>query len=358
MTGITIYTADYEPRQIYPSGDTGSHDERLIEQIVRIGDKPLALFVEFDAPGGRVVWSFKGKRGAPTNRTEYFIAAFATTETGIFQDFAAALTALPADSWFIPYTEDSRWNLGFDLWRLPQLSDELDSETCEQLCATLRERYVSESSSQPLVLGMTSYQSALTVLRVIQAADVQCRVAVGIADNPSRIEGLDLLLVPNAEAEFTAYSDSAKAVIDVPALDTSSTESPTTPATDDEFGGVPNPRNVIKPALILGTALLVYAAGYQTLMRGGANLLMILWGSLVGINVGLGVIGGLRLRQTRPWFGFGILGSIGLLGSGAGITAMAHALGVFQAGGFATITAGIHMSALLVVSAFMAYNYW
>jgi hypothetical protein len=364
MAGVTIYTTDYDPRQVSPADGTATRagtkavERARIEQVVRFGDEPLALLVAFDDPGGRVVWSFKGKRGSPTNRTEYFIADFATAEPGLFRAFAGELRALPSDSWHVPSTGELRWDLGFELWRLPPTPDGLDADACERLCTRLRERSESPSSTQPIVLGMTGYRSALAVLRVIQGADIQCRVGVGTGGDPSGIDGLDLLLVPGADAEFTPHSASAEEVVDRPPADAADTGTLSSPERDAEFNGTPDRQNLVKPAIILGTAALVYLAGYQTLLRGNARARLIMQGSLAGIVVGVLVVGSLRLQRSQPRLGGGLLGAIGVLGLGAGLVAMAHTVGRIAAGEFAIITAGIYMTVLVVVSAYVAYDYW
>lgn len=195
MTGLEIYTTDYDPRRVYGDGTGG--DSGPVERAIRFGDAPLALLVEFDGRDARAVWSFKCKRGS-TSRTEYYVADYRADRSDAFRSLAAELATAHDDGWIVPHAGDLRWDLGFDLWRVPADVPGLSRQDREELFEGLG----GDGPSEPVVFGMSGYRSALATVRAIQEAGIECTVAVGTDGDPSTLDGVDLLLLPDGGADF------------------------------------------------------------------------------------------------------------------------------------------------------------
>jgi hypothetical protein len=227
MSGLAIFTDDYDPTRLYAAEGAADRDPTLVERAVRFDDGPADLLVEFEESGGRVVWSFRGKRDATTNRTEYFLADFAADDA-LFQSFARALMGLD-DDWILSHAGDLRWDLGFDLWRIPPDTPGLSASDREQLFDHLAKSGASDSD--PLVFGMRDHRSAIALVRAIQEAGIECRVAVGEDGDLDAIPDVDLLLIPDAVGDFEAQSLGVETVIGAPGPDSKmkfTTEEPTT----------------------------------------------------------------------------------------------------------------------------------
>lgn len=223
MTGLDIYTADYDPKQVYgtesAAGETGGEstpdehvrDSTLVERAVRFGDAPLALLVEFDDCGGRVVWSFKARRGSETNRTEYYVADYRTDDSDLFRSLTAELESAHEDGWIVPHTGDLRWDLGFELWRVPAEVAGLGVEERAELFDRLQSDDQVAGSDQ-IVFGMSDHRSALTVVRAIQESGIECSVAVGTDGDPSALDGVDLVLLADGGSNFEPRSPIAERI--------------------------------------------------------------------------------------------------------------------------------------------------
>jgi hypothetical protein len=210
MTGLVIYTADYDPKRLYADPEAGDRDRALVERVVRFDDGPLGLLVEFRDSGGRIVWTFQAKRGGPTSRTAYFIADFATEDPALFDAFARALRSLP-EEWILPYADDLRWDLGVELQDLPAGTPGLTASDRDQLFGRLDRE--GGAGTGPLVFGVREYRDALEVVRAIQQAGIECRVAVGSDGDPDVIPDLDFLLLPGARRNFEPQSLGVETVI-------------------------------------------------------------------------------------------------------------------------------------------------
>lgn len=208
MTGLDIYTADYEPRRVYGDESDSEHDPTPVERAVRFGDAPLALLVAFDDGDGHVVWSFRGKRRSETNRTEYYVADYRSERAAVFRSLATELEAARDDGWIVPHADDLRWDLGFDLWRVPADVPDLSPDEREDLFDRLE-----EDESDPVVFGMTGFRSALATVRAMQEAEIDCTVAVGTEGDAESLDA-DLLLVPDADADFEPRSSGAEQLLE------------------------------------------------------------------------------------------------------------------------------------------------
>jgi hypothetical protein len=261
MFGLAIFTDDYDPQRLYAADAATERDPALVESAVRFDDGPVDFLVDFEASGGRVIWSFRGKRESTRNRTEYFLADFLTDDPALFRSFQEALVGLPAD-WIVPYAGDIRWDLGFDLWRLPADTPGLSPADREQLFGRLAA--TEDDASGPLVFGVRDHRAALQVVRAIQEAGIECRVAVGTEGDPDVIPGLDLLLLPGGERDFEPVSLGVETVIG---------QSPSDPPAESTESAVPD-RPPFDPALdwasrLAGALLLVLLAfaGYSFLSK-------------------------------------------------------------------------------------------
>lgn len=207
MTGFAVYSSDYDPQRLYSRGDVSDIDTMLVERVVRFGDGPLDLLVDFE--DGQVVWSFKAERRTASARTGYFIAAY-HDDGDLFRGFEAELRRLhDSDEWAVPYAGDLRWDLGFDLWRVPAKAPDLTPGQFE----TVADRVSGRGSSAPVEFGMTTRSGALRVVRALDAVAVDCTVAVGSSDTTGTVSDVDLFLRPGGQSEYEPRSDSAKTLI-------------------------------------------------------------------------------------------------------------------------------------------------
>lgn len=262
MSGLAIFTDDYEPQRLYADGSAADRDPTVVERAVRFDDGPIDLLVEFEESGGQVVWSFRGKRDATTNRTEYFLAEFAADDA-LFRSFSRALMELH-DDWIVPHAGDLRWDLGFDLWRIPPETPGLSPSDRDQLFERLAGN--EPPDSDPLVFGMRDHRSALSVVRAIQEAGIECRVAVGEDGDLDAIPDVDLLLIPGAVGDFEPRSLGVETVIGASRSDSERdlpAEEPTSKSADSvksTFGSGPR----IAGAIVF---VLLGFAGYSFLSK-------------------------------------------------------------------------------------------
>lgn len=188
MWGLRIYSTDYEPRELYAAGEAPADAEGLVESMVRFGDAPLALLADLGEDETRILWTFKGKRGTATNRTEYFVIDFVTDDSAPFAAFESMLRELHEGEWVIPKTGDVRWDLGFDLWRV--------SPVVEGAAGGQVTRIVDGvGAGGPIVEEVPDFRVAAAAVRALQEREAPCRVGVGREGSSSGIPGLDVLLV-------------------------------------------------------------------------------------------------------------------------------------------------------------------
>lgn len=254
MSELAIYTTDYNPRRLHP--EDGDAVPTRVETAVRFGDAPLALSVTFEGDTTHLVWSFRGKRGSASNRTDYFVAAYRTDEPDPFRGFADALRGLHDEGWEIPAAGELRWNLGFELWRLPPGEVALDAAAVNTLLNRLEER---PSHDEPMIVGMADYRDALALVRSIADAGLDRAVAVGTDGDPRGLDEVDLLLEPDADTNFVARSPGAPDVsaggsTDAEVVPRRTRPSPELPDWDAE------PRYVLLAGLAVTGACLLLAA--------------------------------------------------------------------------------------------------
>lgn len=301
MTGLQIYTADYDPRHVYgpardePDKET-DRDPTPVERAVRFGDGPLDLLVEFDDRGGRVVWSFRGKRGSETSRTDYYLADYRTGRPDLFRSLAAELAAAYDDGWIVPHAGDLRWDLGFELWRVPAGTAGLSPDGRERLFARL-EGERSGSTTGPVVFEMRDHRSALEVVRAIQESGTGCTVAIGTDGDPSSLEGVDLLLQPGGEANFEPKSAAAERIL--APTDASRAEPATTDRTDPATEDTDRTGPTVDPPRSSPAGPEVDGLGLASRLAGAALLVMLVFAgfsfvsrTLVHPITGLATVGG------------------------------------------------------------------
>lgn len=193
--GLRVHSADYEPRELYELGELAPESPDLVTPMVRFGDAPLALLVDMSGERTRILWSFKGKRGE-TNRIEYFIADFVTDEVEPFKAFARGLEAMHADDWIIPQTGVAEWDLGFDLWRVPQVTAGPEDSPIERLGDRVP---LGDAENGPICEEMPDVRTALGAIRALESNGTRCRVGLGREGDPGVIPGLDVLFLPTGE---------------------------------------------------------------------------------------------------------------------------------------------------------------
>lgn len=362
MSGLAIYTDDYEPHCVYGAERTGDGSPERVRQAVRYGDAPLALLVDFDDAGGRVVWSFRGKRASDANRTEYFIADFtAEAEEPLFRAVASALRTLQDHGdWVIPPADDLRWDLGFDLWRLPADTPGLGSDERTRLFDRLTAGATS-SSDGPAVFGMRTYRTAFQTVRALETTDVSCTVAVGTDGDPTSLAGVDLLLVPDAQDDFEPRSGGGAVLLHAD----SETDSDATAATHStapdrhtasqtEAADHSEHWSAHAPKAVAIAVLLVALGGVIVLYRGGASPARILTGNVLGVVVAGLLLGTDRIAVQHPRLATGVLGALGAVGGIAGGWALFHMLDIIYSGAIATLTAGAYLSLLVCLGLYTA----
>lgn len=194
MAGLAIYSDDYEPRRLYASGDAAERERSLVEQAVRLGERPTTLLVAFEETGGRVVWTFRGTRGAQTNRTEYFLADYATDEGDLFEGFAAAMRE-DLEEWQLDRKGALRWNLDFELPHVAADESALGDTDIDHILEDL-----ASDHDSPRSLEVDSLEAALPVLATIKQRGIACTVAIGAENGVASAPGVDLLITTHDPA--------------------------------------------------------------------------------------------------------------------------------------------------------------
>jgi hypothetical protein len=207
MTGFAVYSSEYNPQRLYSDGNPESIETSLIEEIVRFGDRPLDLYVDLEQR--QLLWSFKAERHTTSARTGYFLAAYQGTDEDLFRGFEEKLRRLhDSEEWAIPHTGELRWDIGFDLWRVPAEAPGPTNDRLQDVTERLREGDLN----RPIEFGMRTHRSALQVVRALDEADVSCTVAVGAGGDVATLSNVDLLLRPGAERDFEPLSTLASEI--------------------------------------------------------------------------------------------------------------------------------------------------
>lgn len=205
MTGFAVYSSEYTPQRLYADGDTDRIETGLVEEVVRFGDQPLGFYVDLDQR--QVLWSFKAERHTKSARTGYFIAVYQGDDGDLFRDFEEQLRGLhDSEAWAIPHTGDPRWDIGFNLWRIPGDLSGLRTDQFQELT----DRLGQDVRARPIEFGMRSHRSAFQAVRALDEADVSCTVAVGSGGDAATLSNADLLLRPGAESDFEPLSEWAE----------------------------------------------------------------------------------------------------------------------------------------------------
>lgn len=263
MSGLAIYSADYDPRRLESAGEPPTDAAAVVAGMARFGDAPLTLLADLDGDRTALYWSFKGKRGAASSRTEYFIAAFATTADDPFRAFADALRTVQDDGWTIPHTGEPRWDLAFDLWRVPPTDDACDRAIVGRIASKLTADGPRQWDGGPMTFGMTDYHAAMGALRALAAADTEGRIAIGADGDPTALPDVDVAFLVGAEENLTPRSAPAAAVHDRAAEGMPELQE------DDEVAAVQTGRRT-GPRVAAGLAgVLFVLAAYSLLDPGG-----------------------------------------------------------------------------------------
>jgi len=338
MTGLAVYTTDYTPRLVYSEDGADERDRELVERVVRYGDAPLDLLVDFGSEGTRVLWSFQGKLGSAANRTESFVAEFLVpADVDPFEAFEAALEAAEGD---VQLAEDGGSHQGFGLELAnteagtPGLSPPRRRRLFERL-----ERGVD--SVEPLAFGLRGYESARAVVRAIEAADIGCRVAVASGGDPASLEGVDLVLVVGADEEWTPLSEAAASVLGTSEVGTIRTDDPEETTRDERRTSAEGSRRTERlPVAVAVTVVVLYLGGAVVLYRGNAGLVPLATGTVAGVVATGFVLGAERLAGRHRWLAGTVLALLVVGGFVAGVVALLHAVGIVQRGFLATVVAG------------------
>lgn len=202
MGTLSVYTTDADPKHLYSSDDVDRSPDLLVNQLARASGRPVDLFV--DVRGERILWNFKGTSDRST-RTNYFVADYQSDDqpgellTGLRRE----LNALWMEAgWEFADESDARWSAGLELAAydpaLPGLSD-ADGEQFVELL---------EKDWPQLALGITSFEDALSVVRYLYEHGVDCTVAVNSNGTTPETEHVDLVMWPEAEANFRPLDES------------------------------------------------------------------------------------------------------------------------------------------------------
>lgn len=204
MTQFSVYSASTDPTRLYSTGDSpGSTagdadiDAETTVATVWAGDRPHDLVVDLGAR--RLWWAFQADRETKARRRGHFIAAY-RSDSALFRGVAEELRQLhDTDDWALPHTGDIATEAGYQLWRLPST---VGSENAfDQLAERLQ-----NGNRASLRVGMESYRSAFRTVRALDDAGVECTVAVDERGDVTTGDGIDLLLVPGAGADFEMRS--------------------------------------------------------------------------------------------------------------------------------------------------------
>lgn len=339
MSGLAVYTTDYTPWLVYSEEGAGERDRELVQQVVRYGDAPLDLLVEFDGEGSRVLWSFQGKLGSPTSRTESFVADFlAPSEADPFAAFAAALETAEGD---VQLAEDdgSHPGIGLDLASTEAGTPGLSPDQRRRLLERLERG--GDSGETPLAFGVRGYESACAVARAVEAADLGCRVAVASGGDPASLEGVDLVLMVGAEDDFLPLSEAAASVLGTSEVRTIRTDEPEETTRARGKTSADDSRGTGRlPVAVAVAVVVLYLGGAVVLYRGNAGIVPLATGTVAGVMATVFVLGAERLavRHRRP--AGALVGLLAVGGIVAGVVALLHAVGVVQRGFLATVVAG------------------
>ena len=204
MTRFSVYSASTDPTRLYSTDDSAGDtaeaadiDAESTVATVWAGDRPHDLVV--DLGRRRLWWAFQADRETKARRTGHFIAAY-QSDSELFRGVAEELRRLhDTDGWALPHTGDIATEAGYQLWRLPSTVER------ESAFDRLVER-VRDGNRASLRVGMESYRSAFTTVRALDDAGVKCTVAVDERRDVATGDGVDLLLVPGADADFEILS--------------------------------------------------------------------------------------------------------------------------------------------------------
>jgi hypothetical protein len=197
MSSLDVYTTDANPRHVHADDDSARQPDGWVEQLARVSTAPVDLFV--DAPGGRVVWTFRAQRSG-SNRVNRYLADYRSDTTApddVFGGLYTALSNLTASgAWTFTDDDEDRWTAGFDLARVDGRCPGLSADDADALA-----RLVSDTSDQ-LVVGMSSYEASLATVKDLVARGVDATIAVNTNGATAETEGVDLVLWPDGDRDF------------------------------------------------------------------------------------------------------------------------------------------------------------
>jgi hypothetical protein len=204
MSGFAVYSVAPEPKLLYETGELDGIDPDTTSEMVWVGDRPVHLVV--DLGERRLWWVFEATRGTHTTTTRQYIAAY-QTDGDLFREFAEELRTLhhTAD-WDLPYTDDIHSETGLKLYRMPATVDHDEQDALDRLIDRVTGGQLTHD--EPAVpVGMQTYRDALRIVRALDAADVDCTVAIDEGYDLFAFRQIDLLFVPGAVHNFDRQED-------------------------------------------------------------------------------------------------------------------------------------------------------
>lgn len=208
MSSFDVYTTDANPRHVHAADDAARQPDGWVDQLARVSTAPVDLFV--DAPGGRVVWTFRAQRSG-ANRVNRYLADYRADTTApddVFGGLYTALSNLTASgAWTFSDDDEDRWTAGFDLARVDGRCPGLSNDDADAFA-----RLVSETSDQ-LVVGMSSYQSSLETVKALVTRGVDATIAVNTNGATAETAGVDLVLWPDGDRDFQPLTATTKELL-------------------------------------------------------------------------------------------------------------------------------------------------